>query len=216
MPPPCAPRFSSEKRGAQSERWREREERSRLRLEKQKTGEGRVFSSSEEQTIPSLRPLLTCAKISHAVCCEVSDSRARGAAGAAGLTRRTGAPCASVPPPPPPRPMRQAQVVAVDDLDVDGCIDVERPLFFVICCFFVHIRGFSDVLLPMLPRQRGERGETNGGRGKASGVCRSMKEFGQTFRTSRAAASLRRDSCCSFLSREMLSARRPSMTKKGR
>ena len=131
--PRPVPRASPQRSGGHRARdgERERVERSRLRLEKQKTGEGRVFSSSEEQTIPSLRPLLTCAKISHAVCCEVSESRAWGAAGAAGLTRRTGAPCASVPPPPPPRPMRQAQVVVVDDLDVDGCIDVERPPVFL-------------------------------------------------------------------------------------
>jgi hypothetical protein len=59
---------------------------------------------------------------SQAVCCEVRDSGARGGAGE---TRRTGAPCV-----PPPPPMRQAQVVVDDDRgdDVDGCIDVERPL----------------------------------------------------------------------------------------
>ena len=164
-PPLCAPALCPalllrEAGGTEREMERERVERSRLRLEKQKTGEGRVFSSSEEQTIPSLRPLLTCAKISHAVCCEVSESRAWGAAGAAGLTRRTGAPCASVPPPPPPRPMRQAQVVVVDDLDVDGCIDVERPLFFCHLLFLcAYQRRQRCPLAHVTETERGKGGD---------------------------------------------------------
>ena len=160
--PRPVPRASPQRSGGHRARdgERERVERSRLRLEKQKTGEGRVFSSSEEQTIPSLRPLLTCAKISHAVCCEVSESRARGAAGAAGLTRRTGAPCASVPPPPPPRPMRQAQVVVVDDLDVDGCIDVERPLFFCHLLFLcAYQRRQRCPLAHVTETERGKGGD---------------------------------------------------------
>ena len=87
---------------------------------------------------PLSSALLTWAMTSQTVCCDVRDSGARGG-GVAGETRRTGAPCVPPPPPPPPRPMRQAQVDDEDDDgddddddgddDVDGCNDVERPLF---------------------------------------------------------------------------------------
>ena len=115
---------------------------------------------------------------SQTVCCEVRDIGARGGGGA-GETRRTGAPC--VPPPPPP--MRQAQV-AIDDRgddrdDVDGCIDVERPLILYLVYISFQVYGVRDVVLSISNIAETESDKGKGRKSKEVeqvSLCRSNEE----------------------------------------